>query len=123
MGNIKLFLNIAFCLVFAFLLHVKDIPDSSAIFIEPLAAACEILDQVAVSPERSVLLIGDGKLALLIAIVMQSRSCKLLVLGKHPEKLRLLKDRGIATILPLAEGLSAFEMSRKPGIVKVVLKI
>jgi threonine dehydrogenase-like Zn-dependent dehydrogenase len=76
-----------------------SIPDESAIFIEPLAAALEILDQTVIDKETSVLLVGDGKLALLIAQVMNTTGCDLMVLGKHPEKLTLLDDAGIKTSL------------------------
>ncbi|MBI3814203.1 MAG: alcohol dehydrogenase catalytic domain-containing protein [Nitrospinae bacterium] len=76
-----------------------DIPDSHAIFIEPLAAALEILEQVTITQDHSVLLIGDGKLALLIAYVLQSIGCNLTVVGKHPHKLKLLEKSGIKTTL------------------------
>jgi len=76
----------------------SSIPDTDAIFIEPLAAALEILDQVVIGKEHSVLLIGDGKLALLIARVMSTTGCSLTVVGKHPEKLGLLEDLGIKTV-------------------------
>jgi Threonine dehydrogenase and related Zn-dependent dehydrogenases len=76
-----------------------EIADSDALFIEPLAAALEILDQVALSPEKSVLLLGDGKLALLIALAVQSCGCSLLVVGKHSEKLLFFENLGIATVL------------------------
>ena len=76
-----------------------SIPDEDAIFIEPLAAALEILDQVVIGKEHSVLLIGDGKLALLIARVMSTTGCSLTVVGKHPEKLGLLEGPGIKTAL------------------------
>ena len=76
-----------------------SIPDESAIFIEPLAAALEILEQVPVRPVNSVLLIGDGKLAQLIAIVLQSTGCSLTVMGKHEDKLQHLHKKGIRTVL------------------------
>jgi threonine dehydrogenase-like Zn-dependent dehydrogenase len=76
-----------------------EIADDDALFIEPLAAALEILDQVALSPEKSVLLLGDGKLALLIALAVQSCGCSLLVVGKHREKLRFFENLGITTVI------------------------
>ncbi|MBZ0156887.1 MAG: alcohol dehydrogenase catalytic domain-containing protein [Alphaproteobacteria bacterium] len=75
------------------------IPDSRALFIEPLAAAMEILEQVEIGKEHSVLLLGDGKLALLIALVMNTTGCDLTVVGKHACKLALLEERGIRTVL------------------------
>lgn len=77
----------------------NEIPDERAIFIEPLAAACEILEQVQILPLHEVLLIGDGKLALLIARFLHSTGCKLKILGKHQDKLDTLEEIGISTVL------------------------
>src|SRR5438105_1273481 len=50
-------------------LHVvpRSIPTEHAVFTEPLAAACEILDQVRIPRSEAVAVLGDGKLGLLIA--------------------------------------------------------
>jgi len=83
--------------------NVVEIPagmsDDQALFIEPLAAALEILNQVTITNEHRVLLLGDGKLALLIALVMQKQTRNLLVVGKHAPKLQLLGDMGITTVM------------------------
>lgn len=83
--------------------NVVEIPagisDEQALFIEPLAAALEILNQVSITNEHRVLLLGDGKLALLIAMVMQKQTSNLLVAGKHASKLQLIKDMGIDTVI------------------------
>ena len=42
-------------------------PPSRAVFLEPLAAACEILDQVSIPAGERIAVLGDGKLGLLIA--------------------------------------------------------
>ncbi len=76
-----------------------EISDIEAVFIEPVAAACAILEQVAVEPAQRVLVLGDGKLALLVAFVLQATGCALLVCGKHREKLAILAERGIETVL------------------------
>jgi 2-desacetyl-2-hydroxyethyl bacteriochlorophyllide A dehydrogenase len=75
-----------------------SIPDSTAVFIEPLAAALAITEQVPVE-KKSVLLIGDGKLGLLIARVLQKSACDCLVAGNHAENLSLLSVLGIKTVL------------------------
>lgn len=72
------------------------LPDRSAVFIEPLAAACAILEQVEISSGQRVLLLGDGKLAVLIAFVLISTGCRLTVVGKHQEKLDLLAGRQLS---------------------------
>jgi threonine dehydrogenase-like Zn-dependent dehydrogenase len=82
-------------------LHVlpEAVSDLQAVFIEPLAAACRITEQLEILPEHRVLVIGDGKLGQLIAQVVSLYTEKLLVLGKHPEKLQLLEQTGIKTVL------------------------
>lgn len=85
----------------AHLLHrVPDsVPDAAAVFTEPLAAALEITDRLHIRPTQRVVVLGDGKLGLLIGQVLQLTGCDLLVVGRHPENLRLLERRGIATAL------------------------
>lgn len=70
----------------------------AAVFTEPLAAACEIFEQIQLLPEYQVLVIGDGKLAQLIARVVALYTDNLKVLGKHPSKLSLLRKLGIKTV-------------------------
>jgi alcohol dehydrogenase len=65
----------------------EDVPDEKAVFTEPLAAAVEILEQVKIGPADSVLVIGDGKLGLLVSMVLRLTGCDLLLVGKHREKL------------------------------------
>lgn len=74
-----------------------EITNDQAVFTEPLAAACQILEQVPIDIADQVLIIGDGKLGLLCAQVLQRAGCRLTVLGRHPEKLQILADRGIHT--------------------------
>jgi alcohol dehydrogenase len=82
-------------------LHVvpDSIPAEAAVFVEPLAAACEILDQVPMIAGSEVAVLGDGKLGLLIAQVLHARNCKVSQFGKHPDKLRITAARGIETEL------------------------
>ncbi len=82
-------------------LHVvpEGISDQEAVFVEPLAAALEILDQVSITPQDRVLLVGDGKLALVIAQILHTTGCTLCCVGKYPAKLKLLHPLGIETCL------------------------
>jgi alcohol dehydrogenase len=76
-----------------------SLPDEIAVFTEPLAAACQILQQVHVRPTDRVVVLGDGKLGLLCAQVLALTGCDLTVVGHHQEKLDLLAQRGILTAL------------------------
>lgn len=80
-------------------LHV--VPDAisteEAVFVEPLAAACEILDQVKIPARAPVAILGDGKLGLLIAQVLHAHGTGVHHYGRHREKLRISDAAGIAT--------------------------
>ncbi|MCP2727734.1 MDR/zinc-dependent alcohol dehydrogenase-like family protein [Limnofasciculus baicalensis] len=66
-----------------------------ATFTEPLAAALEIQQQVKITASEKVLVVGDGKLGQLVAQTLALTGCDLLVIGRHPEKLANLEERGI----------------------------
>jgi len=74
------------------------IPDLRAVFVEPLAAAFEILEQVAVVPGMSCTVLGDGKLGLLAAQVLAAAGAVVIAVGKHADKLAILRSRGIETV-------------------------
>lgn len=80
------------------LLRVPDgVSNDQALFTEPLAAACEILEQIAIRPTARVVVIGDGKLGLLVAQVLALTGCDLHVIGRHRDKLAPLARRAIRT--------------------------
>lgn len=74
-----------------------SVSDAQAVFVEPLAAACEITDRIHIRPTDRVCVIGDGKLGLLCAQVLHLTGAALLAIGRHENKLALLRQRGIAT--------------------------
>jgi alcohol dehydrogenase len=80
-------------------LHVvpDGIRDEQAVFVEPLAAACEILDQIDVRKYREAAVLGDGKLAQLIARVLKTALPHVVMYGKHAKKLALARGAGIQT--------------------------
>ncbi len=71
------------------------VPDEQAVFVEPLAAACEILTQVRVSKSQAVAVLGDGKLAQLIARVLRCSTPLVVLYGKHQTKLALARRAGV----------------------------
>ena len=72
-----------------------EVPTERAVFTEPLAAACEILDQVAVPPCERIAVLGDGKLGLLISQVLNAHGYEVHQFGRHPEKLRIASAAGV----------------------------
>ncbi|HEV2904730.1 MAG TPA: alcohol dehydrogenase catalytic domain-containing protein, partial [Pyrinomonadaceae bacterium] len=80
------------------LLPVPDeIPDERAVFTEPLAAACGILERVSITEDTRVAVIGDGKLGLLCAQVLAAMEAEVTLIGKHKNKLAIAERRGIET--------------------------
>ncbi|MGC9972500.1 MAG: alcohol dehydrogenase catalytic domain-containing protein [Bryobacteraceae bacterium] len=113
-------------------LHVlpEEIATEDAVFTEPLAAACEILDQVTIPRGGEVAVLGDGKLGLLVALVLAAHGAAVRLFGRHPEKLRIAAAVEVAPDLPrsaydwvveatgAAEGLrEAIAMARPRGTV------
>jgi len=75
----------------------ETISDQEAVFVEPLAASLEILEQVKIEPSAKVAVIGDGKLGLLITQVLIRTGVELVVVGKSPHKLAIAETFGAAT--------------------------
>jgi len=80
-------------------LHVipDAVSDEAAVFVEPLAAACEILEQVDVRKFHEAAVLGDGKLAQLIARVLRTALPRVVLYGKHSHKLALARSAKIQT--------------------------
>ncbi len=71
--------------------------DQTAVFTEPVAAAYEVLEQLSdVTGQRAVVL-GDGKLGLLVGQVLQAAGADVFLAGHHPEKLQRARMLGLAT--------------------------
>jgi threonine dehydrogenase-like Zn-dependent dehydrogenase len=80
------------------LIAVPDgVSDVQAVFVEPLAAACGVLERCPSARASRVCVIGDGKLGLLCAMVLAANGNAPLVVGKHDRKLDLVRRLGIET--------------------------
>jgi threonine dehydrogenase-like Zn-dependent dehydrogenase len=77
----------------------ENVTDEEAVFVEPLAAAFEIIEQVQIDPGDEILVLGDGKLGFLCAQALKLTGGKVTVLGKYPDKLRLIKRCAVRTVL------------------------
>lgn len=75
----------------------RGIPSEEAVFVEPLAAACEILDQVKIPRGTPVAVLGDGKLGLLASQVLQAHGAEVHQYGRHKDKLRIAEQAGVST--------------------------
>lgn len=82
-------------------LHVlpDSINDLQAVFVEPLAAAFEIKEQVKLNPQWRIAVVGDGRLAQLICQVLKLSCSNTVCFGRHKNKLQILGKLGIKTTI------------------------
>ena len=97
-----------------------------AVFTEPLAAACEILDQVAIPACSPVAVAGDGKLGLLIGQLLKAYGYAVHQFGHHADKLRIAAAAGVTTelageSLPVAEYDWVVEATGKPESLRLAV--
>jgi threonine dehydrogenase-like Zn-dependent dehydrogenase len=83
----------------------SSVEDDAAVFVEPLAAAFQVLKQVKLDGKKWVTVLGDGRLGLLCAQVLRNAGCPVRLIGKHPDKMRLcdqwgIRSRAVADISP-----------------------
>jgi len=77
----------------------ENVTNEEAVMVEPLAAALEILEQLHIRPDSKVLVLGDGKLGLTIALALSGAGLDVTQVGKHSNKLEITKKQGVKTVL------------------------
>ena len=79
--------------------NLHEVPDSmddeTAVFAEPVAAACRIFEQMTVDPSARVAVVGDGRMGLLVAQVLKTAAPDVTVLGRHDSKLAVARALGL----------------------------
>ena len=75
-----------------------DVSDDAAVFVEPLAAALQVIEAVPISPRDRVVVIGAGKLGLLVAQVLKLTGADLVVVVRREKPAQLLKKWGIPAL-------------------------
>ena len=100
-------------------LHIvpDNVSDEEAVFVEPLAANFEMLEQVHLKPTDSVVILGDGKMGQLAAQVLTLSGCEVMMVGKHEEKLALAAKRGVHTYVLEDAQSFALEDGRRVDLV------
>lgn len=71
--------------------------DETAVFVEPTAAACRILEQVAIDDRTHVAVLGDGRMGLLVAQVIRTVTPDVTLFGRHAHKLEIARALGLTT--------------------------
>ncbi len=84
--------------------------DEQAVFTEPLAAALRITEQVAITPETRLAVIGPGRLGLLIAQVLRRAGGQVVVLGRRTATPALVASLGLVGGLVEAQAATAFDV-------------
>lgn len=80
------------------LIPIPDsMPDEVAVFVEPIAAAYEIFEQVHLARNEPIVVIGDGRLGALVAMTLKGEKYLPIVAGHHREKLARLSELGLDT--------------------------
>lgn len=74
----------------------ESLPDDAAVFVEPVAAAGEIFEQVTLVADEQILVLGDGRLGAIVALVLRARGYTPTLGGHHAEKLAALAGLGLA---------------------------
>lgn len=72
-----------------------SVTDEAAVFVEPIAAACRILDQVGAGPAARTAVLGDGRMGLLIAQVLAAKGTPVRLFGRRDERIALARSLGI----------------------------
>ncbi len=94
-----------------------NVSDEEAVFVEPLAANFEIVEQVHVKPTDSVVVLGDGKMGQLAAQILTLSGCEVMMVGKHEEKLALAEKRGVRSYVLANAQSFALENGRNVDLV------
>lgn len=76
--------------------------DEQAVFVEPLAAAFQVIRQCPIEKHMKVAVVGSGRLGLLVAQVLRTTGCRLEVIGRNPLTLGFCDRKGIQAV-PVSE--------------------
>ncbi len=107
----------------------ESVPDEAAVFVEPLAAAAEILEQKRIEPGMRAAVLGDGRLGLLVAQVLRHAQARVTVIGRHAEKLDLARSWGFEATMaadgnhPAASFLMVVEATGSPSGLEEALRL
>jgi alcohol dehydrogenase len=75
------------------------LPDEAAVFVEPTAAACRILEQVQIQTGLPVAIVGDGRLGLLVAQVLATAGADVTLMGRHEKKILVARSLGLRAVV------------------------
>jgi threonine dehydrogenase-like Zn-dependent dehydrogenase len=113
--------------------NLHEIPgsmdDETAVFVEPAAAACRVLEQIAIDDRTRVAVLGDGRMGLLAAQVIKTATPHVIVLGRHEHKLAVARALGLSTgqsdshVAPAGRFDVVVDVTGRPGGLKRALDL
>ena len=112
--------------------NLHDVPDTisdeEAVFIEPLAAAYQVIKQFPIERRMNVAVVGSGRLGLLVAQVLATTGCRLEVVGRNPKTLLFCEKKGIMSrpvdeLVPRADRDLVVECSGSPQGLETALQL
>lgn len=74
------------------------VSDDEAVLVEPLAAACRVLEQIAVTPKTTCAVVGPGRLGSLVALVLRSAGGAVTIVGRGEARLTLARSLGFDVV-------------------------
>ncbi len=74
----------------------EAISDDQAVFVEPLAAALQILEAVHISPRDRVIVLGIGKLGMLVAQILKLTGADVIGVVRYEKQAKLLENWGVS---------------------------
>ncbi|MBU24387.1 MAG: alcohol dehydrogenase [Acidobacteria bacterium] len=72
--------------------------DRTAVFVEPTAAACRVLSQVSPTASDDIVVLGDGRMGLIVGQVLATTGAQVTIVGKHADKLAVARDLGLRSV-------------------------
>ena len=112
--------------------NLHEIPDAvtdeEAVFVEPLAAAYQVIKQFPIESRMNVCVVGSGRLGLLVAQVLATTGCRLEVIGRNPKTLLFCEKKGIMSraledLVPRADCDVVVECSGQPQGLETALQL
>ncbi len=102
--------------------------DEEAVFVEPLAAALQVITQCPIDPRESVTVVGAGRLGILVAQVLKTTGCRLTVVSRNPGKLLWCEKKGIQTreageVTPRRDQDVVIECSGSPAGLEIAMQL
>ena len=87
--------------------------DESAVLVEPLAAACRVLEQVPVTAATRCAVVGPGRLGILVALVLRDAGADVTIVGRGDARLALARSLGFG----IAAGEAVGPLARRFDVV------